>query len=371
MIYAGPLGIQSQKLVEYFEAIPGVTKIKEGYNPATWMLEVSSSAVEAQLDVDFAEIYANSALYRRNQELIKELSTPATGSKDLYFPTQYSQPFSTQCKACFWKQHWSYWRNSRYNAIRFFMTIVIGVLFGVIFWGKGDQIATQQDLLNLLGATYAAVLFLGATNASAVQSIVDIERTVFYRERAAGMYSELPYAFAQVAIETIYVAIQTLIYSLLLYSMIGYHWTLEKFFYFYYFIFMCFTYFTMYGMMVVALTPGHQVAAIASNFFVSFWNLFSGFLIPRPLIPIWWRWYYWASPVAWTIYGVFTSQVGDKDTPLVIEGEAPTRVNDFLKDYLGFEHDFLVPVVIAHVGWVLLFFFIFAYGIKFLNFQRR
>ena len=52
--------------------------------------------------------------------------------------------------------------------------------------------------MNLLGAMYSAVLFLGATNASSVQSIVAIERTVFYRERAAGMYSPLPYAFAQV-----------------------------------------------------------------------------------------------------------------------------------------------------------------------------
>jgi hypothetical protein len=77
--------------------------------------------------------------FRRNQELIKELSTPQLGSEDLYFPTQYSQSFITQCNACFWKQHWSYWRNSQYNAIRFFMTIVIGILFGVIFWSKGDQ----------------------------------------------------------------------------------------------------------------------------------------------------------------------------------------------------------------------------------------
>ena len=60
----------------------------------------------------------------------------------------------------------------------------------------------QQDLMNLLGAMYSAVLFLGATNASAVQSVVAVERTVFYRERAAGMYSELPYAFAQVKIFT-------------------------------------------------------------------------------------------------------------------------------------------------------------------------
>lgn len=87
----------------------------------------------------------------------------------------------------------------------------------------------------------------------------------------------------QVAIETIYVAIQTLIYSLLLFSMIGYQWTAAKFFYFYYFIFMCFNYFSMYGMMVVALTPGYQIAGIVMSFFLSFWNLFSGFLVPRPV----------------------------------------------------------------------------------------
>ncbi|KAH7863963.1 hypothetical protein Vadar_024070 [Vaccinium darrowii] len=371
VIYAGPLGRQSHKLVKYFEAVPGVPKIKEGYNPATWMLDVSSTAVEAQLGVDFADIYANSSLYRRNQELIEELSTPAPDSKDLYFPTQFSQSLLTQCKACFWKQHWSYWRNSQYNAIRFFMTMVIGLMFGVIFWKKGNQIHQQQDLLNLLGATYSAILFLGASNAAAVQSVVSVERTVFYRERAAGMYSELPYAFAQVAIETIYVAIQTFVYSLLLYSMIGYQWTPEKFLYFYYFIFMCFTYFSMYGMMLVALTPGPQIAAIIMSFFLSFWNLFSGFLIPRPLIPIWWRWYYWCSPVAWTIYGILASQFGDNTETLLIPGQTSMPVNEFLKENLGFEHSFLVPVVFAHVGWVLLFFFVFAYGIRFLNFQRR
>ncbi|KAM1255654.1 hypothetical protein ACFX1Q_029901 [Malus domestica] len=371
VIYAGPLGARSHKLVEYFEAIPGVPKIKDGYNPATWMLDVSSAAVEAQNDVDFAEIFANSDLYRRNQELIKELSTPQPGSKDLHFPTQFSQSFLTQCKACFWKQHWSYWRNSQYNAIRFFMTISVGVIFGIIFWNKGKKMDTQQDIMNLLGAGYAAVLFLGAGNASAVQSVVAVERTVFYRERAAGMYSELPYAFSQVAIETLYVLIQTFAYSVILYGMIGFDWKVDKFLYFYYFIFMCFTYFSMYGMMAVALTPGPQIAAIVMGFFMSFWNLFSGFLVPRTLIPIWWRWYYWGSPVAWTIYGIFASQMGDIKKVIEIPGEKPKAVNQFLKDYLGYEEDFLIAVVFGHVGWVLLFFFMFAYGIKYLNFQRR
>jgi hypothetical protein len=64
LIYAGPLGRQSQSLVDYFEAVPGVPKIKTGQNPATWMLEVSSISAEAQLKVDFTDIHVNSALYR-------------------------------------------------------------------------------------------------------------------------------------------------------------------------------------------------------------------------------------------------------------------------------------------------------------------
>ncbi|XP_049354855.1 pleiotropic drug resistance protein 2-like [Solanum verrucosum] len=371
VIYAGPLGHHSRLLIEYFQSVPGVPTIKEGYNPATWMLDITTPAVEAQVNVDFTDIYAKSDLYRRNQELIKQLSVPAPGSRDLHFPTKYSQTFISQCKVCFWKQHLSYWRHPQYNATRFFMTATIVIIFGIIFWDKGNKMYKLQDLLNILGAMYAAVVFLGGANTPAVQSVVAVERTVFYRERAAGMYSALPYAFAQVAIETIYVAIQTFIYSLLLYTMIGFHWTAVKFCWFYFFVFMCFIYFTMYGMMLVALTPSYPIAFIVMSFFLSFWNLFSGFLIPRTQIPIWWRWYYWGSPVAWTIYGLVTSQVGDKDDNIEVPGVGEIPLKLFLKEYLGFEYEFLGVVAVAHVAWVVLFCFVFAYGIKFLNFQRR
>ena len=51
----------------------------------------------------------------------------------------------------------------------------------------------------VIGSMYTAVMFVGINNYSTVQPIVSIERTVFYRERAAvGMYSAMPYAVAQV-----------------------------------------------------------------------------------------------------------------------------------------------------------------------------
>lgn len=72
-------------------------------------------------------------------DLIRELSEPAPGSEDLHFPTQHSQPFFTQCLACLWKQHKSYWRNPSYTAIRIFFTTISALLFGTIFWRLGRR----------------------------------------------------------------------------------------------------------------------------------------------------------------------------------------------------------------------------------------
>ncbi|GJN28601.1 hypothetical protein PR202_gb16803 [Eleusine coracana subsp. coracana] len=121
------------------EEIEGVNEIKDGYNPATWMLDVTSTVQEQMPEIDLSEIYKRSELYQTK----------------------------------------------------------------------------QQDLVNSVGSMYAAVLMLGIQNASGIHPVVAMERILFYKERAAGMYSALPYAFAQVAIELPYIFIQTLIYGVL------------------------------------------------------------------------------------------------------------------------------------------------------------
>ncbi|KAL9349476.1 hypothetical protein Peur_056731 [Populus x canadensis] len=366
-IYVGPLGHHSTHLIKYFEAIEGVSKIKDGYNPATWMLEVTASSQEMALEVDFANIYKNSDLFRRNKALIAELSTPAPGSKDVHFPTRYSTSFFTQCMACLWKQHWSYWRNPPYTAVRFLFTTFIALMFGTMFWDLGSKVKTTQDLSNAMGSMYAAVLFLGFQNVTAVQPVVAVERTVFYRERAAGMYSALPYAFAQALIELPYVFVQAAVYGVIVYAMIGFEWTAAKFFWYLFFMYFTLLYFTFYGMMAVAVTPNHHIAAIVSTAFYAIWNLFSGFIIPRTRIPIWWRWYYWGCPVSWSLYGLVVSQYGDIQEPIT----ATQTVEGYVKDYFGFDHDFLGVVAAVVLGWTVLFAFIFAFSIKAFNFQRR
>ncbi|KAH9666384.1 ABC transporter G family member 40 [Citrus sinensis] len=360
-----------QPSIDIFEAfdagIPGVSKIRDGYNPATWMLEVTAPSQEIALGVDFAAIYKSSELYRINKALIQELSKPAPGSKELYFANQYPLSFFTQCMACLWKQHWSYSRNPHYTAVRFLFTIFISLIFGTMFWDMGTKTTKQQDLFNTMGFMYVAVYFLGVLNVSSVQPVVDLERSVFYREKGAGMYSPMAYAFAQVLIEIPYIFVQAAPYSLIVYAMIGFEWTAAKFFWFLFFMFFSLLYFTFFGMMLVAWTPNHHIASIVSTLFYGLWNIFSGFIIPRTRIPVWWRWYYWANPIAWTLYGFFASQFGDVQDRL----ESGETVKQFLRSYYGFKHDFLGAV--AAVVFVLpsLFAFIFALGIRVLNFQKR
>ncbi len=87
----------------------------------------------------------------------------------------------------------------------------------------------------------------------------------------------------QVLIELPYCLLQTIIYALITYSMINFTWTVPKFFYYMFIMFFSLLYFTYYGMMAVALTPNHQIAAIVASGFYSLFNLFSGFLIFRPV----------------------------------------------------------------------------------------
>ncbi|KAI3434296.1 uncharacterized protein J3R85_006768 [Psidium guajava] len=341
VIYGGKLGTHSRTLIDYFQGINGITPIPSGYNPATWMLEVTTPAAEQKIGADFADIYRNSDQFREVEATIERLSVPPAGSKPLKFDT-----------------------------IEDFFTTVSALIFGSVFWDIGSRRESPQDLFMVMGALYASCLFLGVNNASSVQPIVSIERTVFYREKAAGMYSPLSYAAAQGLVEIPYVAVQTIMYGVITYFMVNFERTARKFFLFLVFMFLTFTYFTFYGMMAVGLTPSPHLAAVISSAFYSLWNLLSGFLVPKPNIPGWWIWFYYVCPVAWTLRGIITSQLGDVDT-LIVGPSFKGSVKEYLEVSLGYDGGMIGVSVAVLIGFNLFFFAVFAFSVKVLNFQRR
>ncbi|KAI3697943.1 hypothetical protein L6452_31049 [Arctium lappa] len=372
VIYSGSLGLKSEKLVEYLEEIPGVPKLVDEQNPATWMLEVTSVAAELRVGIDFAQHYKSSSLYQRNITFVKELGAPPSGAKQLFFTTPYSQSMWGQFRSCIQKQWRSYWRTPDYNLVRFCFTLVTALLIGTIFWKVGTRRDSSTDLTMIFGGLYGALLFAGINNGNTVVPIVAFERTVFYRERAAGMYSAIPYAMAQAIVEIPYVFFQTTYYTLIVYSMVSFQWTTSKYLWFFFIHFFTFLYFTYHGLMAVSLTPNDQLASILTSAFYSLFNLFSGFFIPRPKIPKWWVWCYWICPLAWTFQGLIASQYGDVEDTIKVPGmsQDPT-IKWYIQSHFGYEEEYLGLMALVLVSFTVFFAFMYAYCLNKLNFQTR
>lgn len=59
-----------------------------------------------------------------------------------------------------------------------------------------------------------------------------------------------------------------------------------KFFWYLLFTLLTLLYYTFYGLLAVVLSPNLQVSSVASTLFYAIWNLFSGFLITLPQMPV-------------------------------------------------------------------------------------
>ncbi|KAH0859930.1 hypothetical protein HID58_088191 [Brassica napus] len=254
---------------------------------AMWMLDVTTPSMESQMSVDFAQLFTNSSLYQSNQNFIKKLSIPPPRLKYLYFRTKYSQPFLTQTKACFLKQYWSNWRHPQYNAIRFLMTILAScwVWFSAKFERK---------------SMYAAILFLGATNAATVQPLSP--SSVLF-----STVKKWPWKLCTTRYNGVY--------ALIIYSIIGYDWTVAKFLWFYYSMLTSFIFH--------ALTPNYQINGICMSFFLKSLESLLRFT---------------------------QSKTGDKDSIVQIAGVGDMSLKTLLKYGFGFEHDFLPVVAAVHIG---------------------
>jgi hypothetical protein len=87
-------------------------------------------------------------------------------------------------------------------------------------------------------------------------------------------------------------------------------------------------------------------------------------------IPGWWIWFYYMCPVAWTLRGIITSQLGDVETKMVGAG-FDGSVKEYLEVSLGYSPGMVGVSAAVLISFCLFFFSIFAISLKVLNFQRR
>ncbi|GIL82508.1 hypothetical protein Vretifemale_11338 [Volvox reticuliferus] len=168
--YFGPLGSHSKPLVDYLMGqVPGVEPLPEGYNPATWMLEVTGAAkavrIKAVEGVDWPQVYSGSSLAASNAARAEQLIEDSRKSypQPLVVSGKYAARAPTQFAALLFKFQMVYWRTPSYNFVRLAMTIVVALVYGSIYWNQGEMPnpASVGRVQNVMGVLYSSSSFLG------------------------------------------------------------------------------------------------------------------------------------------------------------------------------------------------------------------
>eukprot|EP00644_Phytophthora_capsici_P006465 jgi/Phyca11/127018/e_gw1.66.38.1 len=126
-------------------------------------------------------------------------------------------------------------------------------------------------------------------------------RRVFYKQRPRNFFRTSSYAIAESVVQIPVNMAVSFVLGTFFYFMSGLTRTFEKYIVFY-LVLLAFqhaicAYMTMLSSLSPSITIGQALAAISVSFFL----LFSGNIILADLIPDYWIWMYWFSPISWAL----------------------------------------------------------------------
>ncbi|KAK4535010.1 hypothetical protein CDCA_CDCA03G1035 [Cyanidium caldarium] len=306
-VYFGELGDACTIMTDYF-ARNGADPIDDRSNPADYMLRVIGAGVSGRRpgDIkDWAEIWQQSPEAKAADANLDELVASSQGAE----PLEYKPPNQKQqWRRLYYvtrRQLISYWRTPNYNFSRYVLAIALGLMIGLFFL----KLPRNNSALD----AYVSVLYLSLLYAVfLIQNVLTPtfqERSAFYREVASGTYHPVAYALAIGFAEFPYTIIGSVIYTLLVYFMVGYPATGYGYFLFMNILFSLYS--VSLGQLLAALLSSQLVGVMLAGMLIPLQNIFSGFLAPYPEIPHWLWWAYYANPYRWALEGIVVSALTD------------------------------------------------------------
>ncbi|OWZ20973.1 Pleiotropic drug resistance protein transporter [Phytophthora megakarya] len=304
-VFAGELGENASEMIDYFESINGVTKLKDNYNPATWMLEL----IGAGTRTDFAKIYQLSTPCERWLATLENdgISLPSLTYNESQITIKRGAAQVVQLKFLM-KRVWNlYWRTSSFNLTRFNFSQTLGLLLGFMYLDV--EYASYTSINSGMGMLFVAMALLGLVAFDGMVSIAAVERTVFYRERSSHTYNMIWYIFATSVMELLYVFIDVLLFLVSLYPMVGFKGTSG--FLNCWVIFSCYTLLQAYiAEFLVFLLPNTNLVNFFGIVVFSISFIFSGFSPPASSLPSSTKWLHDIVPMSYSLSAVATTVFG-------------------------------------------------------------
>ncbi|OQR89059.1 ATP-binding Cassette (ABC) Superfamily, partial [Achlya hypogyna] len=389
-VFFGDLGAHAINMIEYFKAIPNTPPLVEGYNPATWMLEVIGAGVEMKHSHlppnDFVQIFNQSAERDLMEKALEQHAKPNPRLPELTFAKKRAASSSTQFKMVTQRFFRMYWRTPTYNFTRAMMSLILAILFGLVY--RGVDYTTYIGATGGVGMIFMTSLFVGLISFNSVLPLASEERASFYRERASQTYNALWYFVGSTVVEIPYVFVTTFAFTIIFYPFVGLNESVGACLFYGLNLSLLVLMNVYFGQLMSYAMPRVDVAALMGVLLNSIFFLFMGYNPAASDIPSGYRWLYHITPpkysVALLVAETFSKCVGDETQlgckAMPVEGVpqklrsdlgSSIRVKDYVEHVYEMRYNDRWSNFGAVIGFILLWRILALLSLRYINHQKR
>ncbi|XP_010007699.1 PREDICTED: ATP-binding cassette sub-family G member 2, partial [Nestor notabilis] len=322
VLYHGP----TQHAMEYFQSVG--YECEPYNNPADFFLDIingDSTAVamsktsetdtestkehteyDKTLAEKLAEEYFNSAYYQETQAVLESISLGnKKKTKAVFQQITYANSFLHQLKWVSKRTFKNLVGNPQASIAQLCVTAFLGLVIGAIFFGLKED---STGLQNRVGAMFFLTTNQCFSSISAIELFV-VEKKIFIHEYISGYYRISAYFISKLMADLIPMrTIPSIIFSCIIYFMLGLKPTVEAFFTMFFTLMMVSYTATS---MALAIAAGESVDAVANLLMTItfvFMTIFSGLLVNlRSILP----WLAWLKYFSIPRYGMTALQINE------------------------------------------------------------
>ena len=296
--------------------------------------------------------WEQSEQHAKMRRLIEEIQGTET-RPEIEFK-KFKSSFWTQFKFLIDRASKNAIRNELIIRVRFFQSIFIGVLAGLVFMNATDGRVSSQ-IQSLSGVLYFLSVNQFFGSATAVLSIFAQEKMVFMREYRAGYYGLTAYYFSKVLVELPYQIIFPALLLLIAYYMIGLNPAFSAYLLASSLLIFCAITGTAIGTFISAIFDDVGMALAVLPLFLLPVLLFSGLFVNSENFPVWLAWLQYGSPVRYSYSGLLQNQF-DSYTFNNCDPRIQNCSGERALEQLGFGNDLPPGILIAILSAIYIIF---------------
>ncbi|KAI9826621.1 MAG: hypothetical protein M1832_006217 [Thelocarpon impressellum] len=301
VVYHGPLGKDSRRLITYFES-NGAKTCPPDANPAEYMLEAIGAGDPNYKGKDWGDVWASSPDHDERAREIEQMIAErrdATRTGAINDAREYAMPLSTQIRSVVGRSFVAYWRTPDYVVGKFVLHIFTGLFNTFTFWKLGSS---SVDLQSRLFSVFMTLTISPPLIQQLQPKFLEFRNIYRSREANSKIYSWVALVTGAIVVEIPYSLVAGSIYFNCWYWGVGFPrdsfaagftWIMMMLFELYY---------VSFGQAIAAFSANELLASLLVPVFFLFIVSFCGVVVPPAGLPYFWRsWMYPLTPFRYLV----------------------------------------------------------------------